>query len=214
MSRATTSPPASSPETIRLRVFRVAEGTTQVLRMGSPSIDGLFTHRHDKNGWYCQGDGKCNPPLHRLPSIWKGYVYAHLLQPCGKKWQPVALELTENLEGDMRYVYAPGQVWECFRRPKEGKKLFPCEGKLLSETDPLPNAKQVNIIPHLRTFYHCPTLVLGQKNPMPDRVMVEILESVQALFLIPKDELPQLTPEEIEKRKEQRKKLKGMMGGR
>src|SRR4051794_10445136 len=87
MQKAKESSPSPSPESVPLRIHRVAEGTTQLLRMGSPGVDGLMTHFTWPNSNYCRGERQCPPAEHRKPCFWKGYVYAHLLLPDGRKWQ-------------------------------------------------------------------------------------------------------------------------------
>ncbi len=209
--------PASAPppsQTVRVEVHRVAEGQAAIVRVLSPVVDGIITHWIRGRGQYCPGEETCPPANHRFQSYWKGYVAAHVFTKEGNRWLPRVLEITESLELDLRHVYRPGQTWEVFRRPRAGKKIYPVEGRLIEDCTSPPPGKVFPILPILQNFYHAPGLVLGQKNPMPERIVCEILESVAPLFKLPSEKPAEPSPEEIERMREQRKKLKGMFGNR
>jgi len=214
MATASKAAEQSPISTTRVRIFRVAEGQAAVVRMLSPQCLGINTHWIRGRGVYCPGDKLCNPANHRMPTFWKGYVGAHHFDQAAGKWFPIALEVTESLELDFRHVYQAGQCWEVFRLPRQGKKIFPVEGKLLHDTYELPHAKPFNVAQVVATVYNAPNVKIDVKNPTPERLVCEILESVAPLFKMPLDEPKAPTPEEIERLKEQRKRLKGMIGGR
>src|SRR4029077_4456212 len=124
--------PSDNTSTRAVKVWRVANGATGQELMLSPEIIGLATHWVNKRSEHCQQED-CPANWHRTKSYWRGYTailgWNHLV----KLWMPYVLEVTPNLELDLRGVYRRGQVWEIARPPVRGTKKYPVVGRLLEE---------------------------------------------------------------------------------
>lgn len=138
----------------------------------SDSYGGLFTH-FKRSTQLCRGKD-CPAHLHNYGEpTWKGYAPILAKDPAGKVWIPFVLELTENLERDMRGIFQRGQQWEIWRL-KERKKTGPVQGKLLDEEiDPSLLPPPFDVLPVVRALYHASIIDLTHKNPLPARVVVE-----------------------------------------
>lgn len=155
-----------------LRVFRVEPGMQVFVRMLSPEIRGVMTHFHRGRSQVCMGDD-CPPAMHREKQFWKGYVACEFYDKKPKLWFPTVLEVTECLELDMRGIIERGQVWELFRHA-EAKKGEPVRGALHETLDAAKLRDPFDIIPVLRTLYHClGVFPASVKNPLPPRVLIQ-----------------------------------------
>lgn len=154
-----------------LRVFRVEEGTSVHARILSEKYSGLFTHYCKGRSHYCKG-AQCEPLLHKMDRVWKGYASVELWNAGMKKWTPVVLEISEALELDLRGLWARGQVWEFYRDRPAKKKPAPTMGKLLEEREPATMPPPFDFKAVLLHLYHVEQVNLGCMNPMPPRVVV------------------------------------------
>lgn len=163
-----------------IRVYRydVKENRPRFVRMLSPDYKGIFTHYYQKRSLYCIGEG-CRVQNHNIDRTWKGYVAAELLD-LGEKgiWFPIALEITENLELDLRGVYQRGQLWEIYAQDLgKPRKNPPITAKLHADAAPDNLRKPFDIVPCLRALYHRDVVDLKHPSPLPARVYVEETES-------------------------------------
>ena len=168
-----TAPPIKAPQAVAIRVFRIEKGTSQRVRMLSPSYGGVFTHYHRGRSQYCTGRD-CPSPVHKVDRVWKGYVSAQVWNDASRNWFPVCLEITESLELTFRGVYARGQVWELWREQGPRGKELPVSGKLEEERDEHTTPKPFDIVPCLRALFHIDSIDLSSLNPLPPRVIVDV----------------------------------------
>ncbi len=172
---AAETPPAAKPQIYTIRLFRVPAGGTVFVIPLTDSYGGLFTHYTKQGSALCTGND-CRHRLHGITRTWKGYAPA-ILHISGTKYMPVCLELTENLELDLRGVWARGQKWEIFRDHEGKGARSPVEGKLHDDQVVIDLPKPFDIIPCLRAIYHVDHIELNHANPMPPRVYVPAAEA-------------------------------------
>lgn len=155
----------------RLRVFRVEPGVTVVARTLSIEVGGLFTHFAQARSWYCPPEG-CQRPWHKLGRFWKGYAAVELYDGVKGLWAPSVLEVTENLELDLRGIYRRGQLWELSRLPQTTRRKLPVQGRLLEERNPADFPPAFDIVPVLKHLFHADAIDLSARNPLPPRTVV------------------------------------------
>ena len=160
-----------------LRVWRVEQGVSAIVRILSPvpgkRVRGCFTHWGRSKSVLCL-DGDCPAPLHKQGGVWKGYLAAEVYNQTERHWCPVALEITEHLELDLRGLIDRGTVWELSRPLSERKKHFPVAGVLLEERDPLTFPTAFDLAGCLLHLYHpAPAVNLIHLNPLPPRTLVK-----------------------------------------
>jgi hypothetical protein len=159
-----------------LKVERVHEGQTMIVRTLSETYGGLFTHYVRVQGKgesvYCDPAFCCTGRV-RDKRFWKGYAACQWWRPELKVWVPITLEITESLELDFRDRFARGQVWELYRGEKTKRKQSPTMGRLLRQDAPESVPPEFDYKPPLSSLYHVFELDLSVKNPLPKRVLVE-----------------------------------------
>lgn len=151
---------------VRVRVHRVDEGETWIIRFRDYNPLGCLTH-------YVKGVGSvycgpsCTKPIHNLPHMWKGYAPADYWDDERNLWIPCCFEITEGLEHYLRGKCQRGQVWEVKRFKPEGKKKKgPVSGRLLEERDPETCPEPFDLDETLFALYHSP-VSLTKPNPVP-----------------------------------------------
>lgn len=160
-----------------LRIFRVAEGVSAVVRVLSAvdAVTGFNTHYIDKRSYVCGGD-PCKHCRARERRYWKGYLAAlGWLEP-KRSWLPIVLEVTESLELDMRGRIGRGQDWKLTRDKETPKQRKPVRGELLGSVAWSLIPPAFDFLPVLLNLYHEQKLDLGTPNPMPARIIVELCE--------------------------------------
>jgi hypothetical protein len=158
---------------LALRVFRVADGARhKVLCLSTWDGQGILTHFVRRRSVYCTGSDWCK--AHKEPSTWRSYLHALVWHPADKTWIPVAFEVTERLELDMRGVYQRGQVWEVCRPRSARGERHAVQGRV-AETRPASELpREIDIRPVLCTLYHEPTIEMNVSNPLPAKIIVEL----------------------------------------
>lgn len=130
-----------------------------------------MTHYFRGRSRLCGGD-ECDAALHKSDRVWKGYAAVELYIQERKKWSPVVLEITENLELDFRGMYTRGQVWELWADPKVKNKNSPVYGKFMEQREESTFPAAFDYVPCLRAMYHVDRIDLSILNPCPPRVIV------------------------------------------
>lgn len=154
-----------------VRVLRLGEGLTETLRTLAASYRGLLTHWHKGRSYYCPGAELCN--YHRLPTVWKGYTPIEVWKAIDCCWYPWVLEISENLDLDMKPRFDRGQVWEIERTVRKKKGCgAPVKGRLLEERDQAHFPEPFAMSAILRTLYNWKDIRLDQDNPLPPRTLV------------------------------------------
>jgi hypothetical protein len=195
---STASAPGARPEVV-LRVERVHDGQTMIVRTLSDEYGGLFVHgsfiKGKWHGDYCDPAWCCTGKV-KDKRQWYGYSPCQWWKEEQKAWFPIALEITEALELDFRDRWARGQVWELFRPTKQDKKQFPTVGRLLRQDAPETLPEAFDVRPALFSIYHVHNIPLNVPNPHPGRVMLSTATGDAP-------ELPKMTLEMIEKQRAQ-----------
>ena len=155
-----------------LRVLDWKEVQVHTIMLLANEYGGEFTHFR-RSTQLCRG-ADCPAALHNIGEpTWKGYTPILAKDYGVKRWIPFVLEMTENLERDMRYIFARGQLWEIWRDKDKGKTGQVC-GKLIEDAGDVSRLPEpFDVIPVVRAMYHSSLITLKHKNPMPDRVIVE-----------------------------------------
>jgi hypothetical protein len=160
-----------------LRIHRMAEGESFDFRMLSKPlagrIPGILTHFVKDRSQACPGEDRCIPSVHRSGTFWKGYVAAQRYDAKLGLWFPVALEVTEAAELDMRDNYERGQVWHLSKLPDKKGVSQAVVARFVAVSLPMPLPEPYDIMPAIRTLYHVDVIRLCESNPLPGRVMVE-----------------------------------------
>lgn len=194
-----------------VRVYRIEHGTRQFVRMLSASYGGLFVHWEKSRSHYCPGeDNGCT--RHKLELTWKGYTAAQLWDEIKQLWFPVALELTEMLEIDLRGVYRRGQVWELARGLKTKKGFSPIKSTLCELVPEAKLAPEFDYLPILHHLYHRTDLNIRQANPLPSRVSVVPSAGDGPTALKPAESDKPVTPEEWNNYRERMRQLGFSLG--
>ena len=178
---------------VRIEVTRVKSGSELYVRTLSESYSGLMTHFLQLSQYH-DPDEKCPWCSYRAPLAWKGYFAAELWDVPRKLWVPTVFELTESSELDLRGVYARAQVWR-FKRPPDSKrgralKRYPTVGVLQENLDGSKLTPAFDVLPVLRTMYHCPTLHLGIENPTAERIFASPVEGAPPAAFARSSEAP------------------------
>jgi len=168
------NPRPDGPQTVRtLDIARCHAGETMHFLALSERIQGLLTHWPKDRSMYCYGES-CKLCKANAEVFWKGYLAAKVYQPIDRTWRHAVVELTEYAESIMRANYAPGQVWELKRSVKVKKSDRPPVIPKLLEERPIERVPVWDILPVLRTFYHCRELQLGVPNPREAPVIMAV----------------------------------------
>lgn len=154
-----------------LRVFRVAPGTSILVRTLASSYKGFLTHYYRGRSRVCLAN-ECDVNYHKIPTDWKGYTPVEIWEGTKAKWFPVVLEITEHLELDFRHLFQRGQIWEVYREIVGAKKGTPVCGKLMEELDPKRLPPAFDVIRTVRSMYKCHVATLHLDSPLPDRILM------------------------------------------
>jgi hypothetical protein len=189
----------AAPESIVLRVERVHDGQTMIVRTLSDTYGGLLTHGSFVKGkWqstYCD-PGSCCVGRVRDKRFWYGYAACQWWKEDCRKWFPIVLEITEALELDLRDVYKRGQIWELFRPAKQKNKQLPTTGRLVRQDEPETLPAGFDVRAALYSVYHVFNIPLDVPNPHPKRVLLEPVADEPP-------QLPKVTLEDLERRRRQ-----------
>jgi len=166
----------AGPRPVQLRLARLKNGESATFRIIEPTITGLYVHwigsETKGRSQYCHGPTDCRYAHDRLDKLWKGYASADMWDEQNRLWVPVVLELTEACELDMRAVYRPGQQWKLTRTPATRSKREAILARLTKDAPAGFVPRPYDILPAIRTTFHCCDAILGIKNPSPDRIAV------------------------------------------
>ncbi len=165
------APPRPALVTV-VEIFRIRENTTAHVRALSDDYGGLITHWARGRSMYCIGDG-CQHRACKSDRTWKGYTPVQVYSAERKKWAPAVLEITENLEPDLRGRWRRGQIWEMWMETDKKGKRSPVQGKLIEDHDPDKMPPPFDVVNVLRRLYHIDVIRLTTKNPMPPRLVLE-----------------------------------------
>jgi hypothetical protein len=156
-----------------LRVFRLKDGARhKVLMLSTWDGNGIITHFVKRRSVYCTGRDSCKD--HRQAASWRGYVHALVWHPAENQWVPVAFEVTERLELEMRGVYSRGQVWEVFRPSSAKGERQAVQGRVIETRPAAELPREIDIRPVLCTLYHETEVELTIPNPLPAKIIVEL----------------------------------------
>lgn len=175
MTHESRLPLPHAPNSVALRLLRLAEDQSVRVLTLSACYGGLLTHYHKKRSCYCSGED-CPAYLHAINPTWKGYFSGLAWDQGAGKWIPWVVEMTEWCELDLRDRYARGQVWEFSRKDKEGKGKKPLTARLVESRDSRELPTAFDYRPVLLHVYHQQKISLETPNPMPARAVVEIPE--------------------------------------
>jgi hypothetical protein len=152
-----------------VRVFSPCLGVPVHVRFLA-EIRGLPTHYYARRTIACEG-AACLPAAHKGRPIWKFYGPAEAWDEMKRLWNPVVLEVTENLEETLRGRTLRGEVWCLLRSGKTQAKSvvtgFYCE--TLQETA---ISRPFDVEPVLQRLFRVHVLNLGQPSPIPPRLML------------------------------------------
>lgn len=160
----------------QLKILRFDDCDVKLVWMLSDSIGGIYTHwigsRRDGRSKYCRGDGECPSNWHKEIQIWKGYTSVLVYDQAKVLWFPYVLEVTENLELDLRDRYARGQIWQISKKPDGKKRVSSLSGTLTEEVDEARTPPALDYIPVLKWVFQTTNINLGAVNRMPPKTMV------------------------------------------
>jgi hypothetical protein len=167
--------PESASTGVRREVVRlchVEPQTTSWILTLSSSYAGCMTHYWKNRTRYCDPEG-CQPHLHKLEQVWKGYAAVLRSDLRSQTWIPAVLEITEAMELDLRNRWQRGQKWKLERKAGNNGRMGPATAELLGEDflEGLPDAFDVR--PVLNVIFHRGKVVLNVTNPLPDRIYLD-----------------------------------------
>lgn len=120
----------------------------------------------------CQND-QCPTDWHRCKPLWRGWAPVELWEEATQLWWPMALEVTESLEEQLRGKQLRGQTWG-LSRPKVKKEGNPVVAALVAEGGDFRRPFDVTSL--LLRIYRCEKIHWGYANPMPPKLMLEPTE--------------------------------------
>lgn len=154
-----------------VRIRSVAVNEVLAVRFLGP-IHGLITHQHAGRSTPCLGLGDCPSTVHKQRMVFKAYGPAEIWDRNNDHWQPVVMEVTENLEEILRGRTLRGEVW-LLARDGPGKPNDPVTGVYIEQAEATGLRPGFDVKPVLCRVFHCPDLKLGATNPMPPRLYLE-----------------------------------------
>lgn len=176
MATASTAAGGALPSPQPLRVLRILAGESWTVRFLASKLRGMGTHWHRGLSVPCFKK-ECPSDVHKTPFFWKGYAPVIVWQPKLGNWLPTVLEVTENLELDLREHDLFGQEWTLSRAEQVGKKRTPVVGELVQTLPREQLPKNVHKVePCLQHLYHTIQLPPHVPNELPSRPVVEIIE--------------------------------------
>jgi len=132
--------------------------------------EGCMVHYKGGNV-YCPGEDDCPASMHREQLLWKGYTAVDLWDKSLNHYLPMVLEVSESLEHQLRGRNLRGEVWVLQRKGHRNKKQI--TGDYTERRDSKSIRPAFDVLPIVRTLYHCSTLCLGLDNPVPSPTMLE-----------------------------------------
>ncbi len=180
MSSASPGANRASGELFALRIFGLKKGNVARARILGSKIHGIMTHFAKGKSWYCAGK-ECAHAFHRNGTNWKGYLAVEVFADELRAWRPEVLEITENLELDLRGRVARGQVWRFSCVGEDKRENPPVSGELIETLDPETFPAAFDIIAAIRTRYHHTITDFNVRNPMPERVLVTMSQGLPPL---------------------------------
>lgn len=198
---------------VLIDVFRCSKGQTAYIRTLSNGYGGLFTHYVKERSQYCPGD-RCSCQHRKFQRVWKGYGAVELWVLDLKIWQPVVLEITENLEHCLSGRWARGQVWEISRRmPDQEKDTYPVVGSLQQQLDPEKIPREFDWVPIMQRKLHVlEPLERHHKNPLPKPSFAVYTQDSPPAALVATDQAKPANPDEINNFKNRIKEFGKMPG--
>lgn len=166
--------PRQGPQTgsaIVVRVWSIHREGPTVCRFLGP-IRGLLIHYTKGESIPCPGADECPASTHRTKQVWRGYAAVEAWIVSAKHWLPTVLEVTANLEEQLRDRSLRGEVWYIKKRDK-AEKSDPVDGVYCESLDPLSLAEAFDIVPVLERVYNVHRFKLDVVNPMPARILLE-----------------------------------------
>lgn len=162
---------------VDLETFRVRRNQRHQIRtLAGPGeatkgrIVGYLTHWDGGASRVCVGVPDCRPSLHRIETVWYGYLPVERWVEELRLWVPCVLQVTESLELDFRDRLQRGQYWTLAMKGDK-KKGNAARGQLDGPCDPAELPHPFDILPVLRSLYHVPDLQPPKiPNPAPGRV--------------------------------------------
>lgn len=128
---------------------------------------GTLIHWDGKRSHHCVGQPECPRSLHEKRTLWKGYAPVELWDKAQELWLPFVLELTENLEEQLRGQPLRGQCYLLIRAEKKDKTG--AVGAVYCQTfENVPRAFPIE--PVLLRCFRVETLCLDVPNTLPQRV--------------------------------------------
>jgi hypothetical protein len=190
-----TSRPATGSAGVPVRILPVPPRSPIVVLFLS-AVRGLITHWSAKQSFACPGDDRCAPAIHRCRSLWKGYAAVECWQFDVSAWIPAVLEVTENLEEQLRGMRLRGQVWS-LERSGTKKKGDPVNGLFLETRKAELVSPAFDIVPALQRLYHTSELKLDVPNPTPSQLLLPpVLRPGPTLPEPPAERIPSAATEE------------------
>jgi hypothetical protein len=152
-----------------VRIFSVPLNVLVYVRF-LDAIRGLPTHFYSGRSVPCQGQ-ECLPAAHKGRQVWKFYGPGEVWEPGPKLWRPWVLEITENLEEQLRGLQLRGQVWALERSGKTPKKSV-VTGMYCETLDERSVPRPFDVESVLMRFFRVATLNLGLPSPIPPRLLL------------------------------------------
>jgi hypothetical protein len=159
---------ANRAETVDVRIFSVKPHQNAVIRFLGP-IRGTLSHWVGKHAEHCQGPDDCPRAVHCKREIWKGYASAQLWAVNEKHWLPIVLEVTGNLEEQLRGREVRGECYLLSRAPDKGK-VGAVSAVFVETFATVPAAFAIDAV--LMRAFRVSKLFLDVPNSLPDRVRI------------------------------------------
>lgn len=170
MSADSPSQPPSKFAARPVRILSVPPGVPCSVRFLA-GFQGLLTHWKGKGSIPCPGVGTCPDAIHRLRTIWKGYAPVLLWEVRENLWRPWVLEITENLEEQLRGRKLRGEEWLLTRLEIRGR-TDPVSGVLCRLVDSVELPEAFDVLPVLQKVLGSMEIRLGVANPTPAKVVL------------------------------------------
>jgi len=164
-------PHDAKPREIVVEVHRVRVNIPSTVVALSNGYGGCITHWAARSR-YCEGEESgCTYCKRKAQRTWKGYAPVEVLDAENELWIPAVLEITENLEPELRRRWRRGTVWQLWMDDDGRGKRSGCMGKLVNELDPFSVLETFDVTPIVRRLFHVDSIDLSKPNPLPDRIV-------------------------------------------
>lgn len=199
-------PDASGPGRLRpVRVLSI-DGTEPVVVRFLGGYQGALLHWPGRRYYVCQGEKNCPLDMHKKRTVWKGWAAAEQWEEASRMWWPACLEITENLEPELRGRQLRGEVW-VLTKSQDKRDGSPVEGRLLETVSPKKLRQAFDVKPILCRIYGVRDFPWGIANPVPPKLVLDgVADEPPALLAEAAAESPR--PMSAEERAEFRKKLR------